>query len=86
MLAKIIKTQRENIGWTQQQFADKAKVSIVSINKIEKGERPSKKILTKILNALCLTIDDLLTNPSLSDQDKVYLENKKYERLYYGKV
>jgi transcriptional regulator with XRE-family HTH domain len=84
MLSKIIKNQRELIGWSQQEFADKAKLSIATICKIEKGVKPSKKVLTKILNALCLTIDDLLKDASLTDQDKIYLENKKYERVYYG--
>jgi len=85
MLDKIIKNLRENIGWSQQQLADKAKVSSATIGKIEKGGKPSLKTLTKLLKALCLNIDDLLSDPKLTAEDIAYLENKKCERLYYGR-
>jgi transcriptional regulator with XRE-family HTH domain len=83
MLAEIIKKHRESIGWTQQEFADKAKVSFASVYKIEKGKKPSKKILTKILRVLCLNINDLLNEPELTPEDILYLENKKTEHLFY---
>ena len=83
MLANIIKSQREQIGWTQKDFADKAKISVVTLVKVEKGERPSLKTLTKILRTLCLEIDDLLKHDSLTPEDVLYLENKKGERVYY---
>jgi transcriptional regulator with XRE-family HTH domain len=83
MVAKVIKKQREQVGWTQQEFADKAKLSVPTIHKIENGYRPSKKILTKVLTALCLNIDDIISDPDLTDEDIVYLENKKLERLSY---
>jgi transcriptional regulator with XRE-family HTH domain len=83
MVAKVIKKQREQVGWTQQQFADKAKLSVPTIHKIENGYRPSKKILTKVLTALCLNIDDIIGDPDLTDEDIIYLENKKLERLSY---
>lgn len=85
MLTKIIKNLREQTGWTQQQFADKAKLSVPTISKIEKGERPNLKNLMKILKALCLNIDDLLNDKTLTAADIAYLENKKCERLYYGR-
>jgi transcriptional regulator with XRE-family HTH domain len=83
MVAKVIKKQREQVGWTQQQFADRAKLSVPTIHRIENGYRPSKKILTKVLTALCLNIDDIISDPDLTDEDIVYLENKKLERLSY---
>jgi transcriptional regulator with XRE-family HTH domain len=83
MVAKVIKKQREQVGWTQQEFADRAKLSVPTIHKIENGYRPSKKILTKVLTALCLNIDDIIGDPDLTDEDIIYLENKKLERLSY---
>jgi transcriptional regulator with XRE-family HTH domain len=83
MIAKVIKKQREQIGWTQQEFALKAKLSVPTICKIENGYKPSKKILSKVLTALCLNIDDIIGDPDLTDEDVLYLENKKLERLYY---
>lgn len=85
MLGDIFKNLRKNLGWSQEQFAEKANVSAVTVCKAENNGRPSKKVLTKLLNALCLNIDDLLTNPELTDEDRLYLENKKYEKLYYGR-
>jgi transcriptional regulator with XRE-family HTH domain len=83
MVAKVIKKQREQVGWTQQEFADRAKLSVPTIHRIENGYRPSKKILTKVLTALCLNIDDIIGDPDLTDEDIIYLENKKLERLSY---
>lgn len=83
MLANFLKNYREQIGWTQQQLAERANVSLPTISEIERGKKPSKKILTKVLNALCLNIDDLLSAPDLTSEDIIYLENKKSERLYY---
>jgi transcriptional regulator with XRE-family HTH domain len=83
MIAKVIKKQREQVGWTQQEFADKTKLGVPTIHKIENGYRPSKKILTKVLTALCLNIDDIIGDPDLTDEDIIYLENKKLERLSY---
>jgi transcriptional regulator with XRE-family HTH domain len=83
MVAKVIKKLREQIGWTQQEFAAKAKISVPTIHKIENGYKPSKKILSKVLTAFCLNIDDIMGDPDLTDEDLIYLENKKLERLYY---
>jgi transcriptional regulator with XRE-family HTH domain len=83
MLGNILKNLREQLGWSQQQLADKAKVSLPTIYKTEKDGRPSKKVLTRLLNALCLNIDDVLKDSQLTSEDILFLENKKTERLFY---
>ena len=52
MIHELLKTERQKQGLTQKQLAEKAGVSFVSINRIEKGNLPRVSVINKIFNAL----------------------------------
>lgn len=37
-LSKFVKTRRKQLGWTQEEFAEKAGVALTVIRKIEQGK------------------------------------------------
>lgn len=92
-----IKIIRKNKGWTQKKLAEKSKVSFSMISKLESGEKknPSFETLTKIAEALEVSVNDLLEvkrdvspflpgNTMLSENEEKAL-NEEYSELYNKK-
>ena len=59
---------RKRAGLTQRELADKANVSLPSINRLEAGMMVSVPVLHKVADALGTTMDELLRG---DDDDKV---------------
>lgn len=58
-----IKELRESIGLTQTELAQKSKLARTVIPMIENGQRyPSEKTLSKIVEALGVSMDDIYTD------------------------
>ena len=58
-----IKELRESIGLTQTELAQKSKLARTVIPMIENGQRyPSEKTLSKIVEALGISMDDIYTD------------------------
>ncbi|MBM7606023.1 transcriptional regulator with XRE-family HTH domain [Metabacillus crassostreae] len=56
---------RERKGWKQKDFADKVKINVSVMNRIEKGSRPLTDVeIIKIADALEVTTDHLLKGES----------------------
>lgn len=62
MIHDLLKTERTKQGLTQKQLADKAGVSFVSINRIEKGNLPRVSVINRIFNALGKDVNFVLTD------------------------
>jgi transcriptional regulator with XRE-family HTH domain len=64
MLGDRIKALRDAQGWTQQQLADKAKVSQQLVWKIESGQVSETKKLPSLAKAFGMTVEQLLAGRS----------------------
>lgn len=60
MIHELLKQERQKQNLTQKQLADKAGVSFVSINRIEKGNLPRVSVINKIFDALGKKINFVL--------------------------
>jgi len=62
MISKRIKELRKEKGWTQQQLAEKTRLSFNAITKIEQGlaKSPTLKTLTKLADAFSVGLDELV--------------------------
>lgn len=59
-LGKRIKKERKDLGWTQEQLAEKVDISTVYVGFIEQGRyAPSLDVLQKIAKHLRIPIKDL---------------------------
>ena len=62
-IGKRIRTCREQKGWTQQAFAEKAGISIAYTGMIERGEKlPKLETFIRIANVLEVSADLLLAD------------------------
>lgn len=62
-LGNRVKQLRKNVGFSQEELAEKAKLDLTSVSEIESGLRnPSLKTLHKIALALKIQVSKLLTN------------------------
>ena len=62
MISKRIKELRNAMGWTQQQLAEKTRLSFNAITKIEQGlaKSPTLRTLTKLADAFEVGLDELV--------------------------
>lgn len=62
MIAKRIRELRKAKGWTQQQLAEKTRLSFNAITKIEQGlaKSPTLRTLTKLADAFGVGLDELV--------------------------
>lgn len=59
-LAKNIQKLRKKIGFSQEELAEKVKISRTHMGHIEQGRRsPSIKVMTKIANVFKVKVSDL---------------------------
>jgi transcriptional regulator with XRE-family HTH domain len=65
MIHDLLKTERTKQGLTQKQLADKAGVSFVSINRIEKGNLPRVSVINQIFKALGKDLQFVIADSSL---------------------
>ena len=49
---EFIKKLRDAKGWTQQDLAEKASVTVTTVSRIENGSNPSRPILKCLADAL----------------------------------
>ena len=89
MYGTRIATERERLGLTQAELADKVNVSQKSISKYERGDRqPNFETITKLANVFGVSIDYLLGRegaqsiPQSSDPDESLAKfMSDYDRL-----
>lgn len=63
-LGEKIQSVRRSLDLTQQELAEKAKISRIALGTYERGERtPPVDICLRIANALGISMDELLSNP-----------------------
>jgi transcriptional regulator with XRE-family HTH domain len=62
MIAQKIKDLRKKRGWTQQQLAEKTRLSFNAITKIEQGlaKSPTLNTLTKLADVFGIGLDELV--------------------------
>ena len=71
MIASIVKEQRKNLRYTQQELADISQLSLRSVQRIEKGEvSPRMHTLKVLADCLDFSLDRL-------DQEKATSNDKK---------
>ncbi len=56
MIGQLLKQERNKVGISQKELGNKAGVSYVAINRIEKGLLPRVSVATKLFNALGLQL------------------------------
>ncbi len=66
----IIRTLRENRGWSQEQLAQMSGVSVRTIQRIESGGRASLETLKCLAAVFETTIPDLRKDRTMTDHDK----------------
>ena len=85
MLANNIKILRKNMGFTQSDLAKLLHTSASTVGMYEQGRRaPDNKMLKKLSNIFCVSIDNLLGNfnfhkdikEMIDDITKILKENK----------
>lgn len=62
MIAKRIRELRKAKGWTQQQLAEKTRLSFNAVTKIEQGlaKSPTLRTLTKLADVFSIGLDELV--------------------------
>ncbi len=60
-LGKLVRSYRESRGMTQDAFADKCKLTKVSISRIERGYRPSVQSMIVLSDILKVSFEDLIS-------------------------
>jgi transcriptional regulator with XRE-family HTH domain len=59
MIGQLLKENRQKKNLTQKQLGEKAKISFVAVNRIERGAMPRLSIATRLFDAMDL---DLVIN------------------------
>jgi transcriptional regulator with XRE-family HTH domain len=59
MIGQLLKENRQKRNLTQKQLGEKAKISFVAVNRIERGAMPRLSIATRLFDAMDL---DLVIN------------------------
>lgn len=74
-LGKRIRESRIQKGYTQQELADRAEISVVYISEIERGiKMPSLNIFVKIIDTLDVSADYVLRDELPSGKEYIYDE------------
>jgi len=60
MIGELLKDERRKAGLTQKQLAEKAGISFVAVNRIEKGKLPRLSVAIKLFAALDKRLDFVL--------------------------
>lgn len=79
-----IKAERDKAGWTQTELAKHAGITPSALSQIESGDRyPSTVVLTKLSNALSVSIDYLIGEKKEDDLHAM-LQNENIKSLFNG--
>lgn len=83
--AKLVRNQREERAWTQQQLADVADVNLRTIQRLEKNGAASYETLMAVAQAFSMDVKQL--SPTSRSTDKVSTQNRVHllPRLTSGK-
>ena len=85
MFCDMLKRLRMDRGWTQQELADKAKLSKSTISMLEKGERkPSFEVLETLADIFNVNLDTLAGTDRTDEVDdlrQTLRENRKLRML-----
>ncbi|WP_414047402.1 helix-turn-helix domain-containing protein [Macrococcus equi] len=71
---------RKAKGWTQERLADEAKLSVRTIQRIEKGEESSLESMGLVANMLGVPISDLFNQNSVDDENNM-IKDYSYEQM-----
>ena len=72
----IVRKLRLNKGWSQEQLADLCNLSIRTIQRIERGQKPSLETLNSLAAVFEINVSDL-TETNMSDKTKISTEEEK---------
>jgi transcriptional regulator with XRE-family HTH domain len=64
-LAARVKNFRDAAGWTQEELATRAGLSVAMVSQIEQGKRPDPRVstVTKLADALAVDVGELIGRP-----------------------
>ena len=71
----IVRKLRLNKGWSQEQLADLCNLSIRTIQRIERGQKPSLETLNSLAAVFEINVSDL-TETNMSDKTKISTEEE----------
>ncbi|VEN72674.1 XRE family transcriptional regulator [Candidatus Desulfarcum epimagneticum] len=83
----IIRKLRLDKGWSQEQLAELCDISARTVQRIEKGQKPSLETLKALAAVFEINISDLKTEADMSNQTEISTEEEKtilYERKMKG--
>ena len=82
-IARLLLKQRKNKGWTVAELALHSGVSQAMISKVERGtSSPSAGILSRLANALGITLSKLFAEVELGQNRHVLLANKDAQQYW----
>lgn len=61
----IVRKLRLNKGWSQEQLADLCNLSVRTIQRIERGQKPSLETLTSLAAVFEINVSDLTTETNM---------------------
>jgi transcriptional regulator with XRE-family HTH domain len=73
----IVRKLRLNKGWSQEQLANLCNLSVRTIQRIERGHKPSLETLTSLAAVFEIDISDLKTEDDMSDETKISTEEER---------
>lgn len=73
----IVRKLRLNKCWSQEQLADLCNLSVRTIQRIERGQKPSLETLTSLAAVFEINVSDLTTETNMSAQTKISSEEEK---------
>lgn len=80
-LGRIIKSERNRMGYTQEKFSEKVEISQRYLLNIENaGQIPSFNVLVRIARELSLSIDDIIFPERNIEKDRKARINEKINR------
>ena len=79
-----IQSERNKAGWTQTELARRSGITPSALSQIESGDRyPSTLVLSRLSNALSVSIDYLISKTK-EDDLRAILQNEKIKSLFNG--
>jgi transcriptional regulator with XRE-family HTH domain len=82
-----VRKLRLDKGWSQEQLAELCDISVRTIQRIERGQKPSLETLKALASVFEINISDLKTEADMSNQTKISTEEENallYERKVKG--
>jgi len=73
----IVRKLRLNNGWSQEQLADLCNLSVRTIQRIERGQKPSLETLNSLAAVFEIDVSDLTAETQMADGTRISTEEEK---------